>query len=61
GENIARGAFSVEEALEGWSRSREHRKNLLHDAYTHLGVGYATGRDADGWTVVWVQDFARPR
>lgn len=61
GENIARGALSVEEALAGWTRSREHRKNLLHGAFTGLGVGYAAGRDADGWTVVWVQDFARPK
>jgi len=61
GENIARGALSVEEALAGWTRSREHRNNLLHGAFTGLGVGYAAGRDADGWTVVWVQDFARPK
>ncbi|HEX5759012.1 MAG TPA: CAP domain-containing protein [Thermoanaerobaculia bacterium] len=60
GENIARGALSVEEALAGWNRSRPHRRNLLHRSYEHLGVGFAAGRGAEGWTVVWVQDFARP-
>ncbi len=58
GENIARGQTSVEEVLAAWRRSRDHRKNLLHPGFTRLGVGMARGRTPDGWTVVWVQNFA---
>jgi uncharacterized protein YkwD len=58
GENIARGQTSVEEVLAAWRRSRDHRRNLLHPGFTRLGVGMARGRTPDGWTVVWVQNFA---
>lgn len=58
GENIARGQTSVEEVLGAWRRSRDHRRNLLHPGFSRLGVGMARGRTADGWTVVWVQNFA---
>ncbi len=60
GENIARGPYSVEEVLAAWNKSRDHRRNLLHRGFTHLGVGVARGRGPDGWTVLWVQDFATP-
>jgi uncharacterized protein YkwD len=61
GENIARGPYSVEEVLTAWHKSRDHRRNLLHPGFTHLGAGMARGRGPDGWTVIWVQDFARPQ
>lgn len=60
GENIARGQYSVAEVLTAWSRSRDHRRNLLNSSFRHLGIGMARGKGADGWTVVWVQNFARP-
>ena len=57
GENIARGPFTVPEAMDNWMASREHRRNLLHPGFTHLGVGIAVGRNSIGNTVLWVQDF----
>jgi uncharacterized protein YkwD len=59
-ENIARGPLSVDEAMDNWLSSRDHRRNLLHPGFTDLGVGIAVGRNSGGYTVVWVQDFGRP-
>jgi uncharacterized protein YkwD len=59
GENIARGALSVNEVMDNWMASREHRNNLLHPGFAHLGVGVAVGRNSVGYTVLWVQDFGR--
>jgi uncharacterized protein YkwD len=61
GENIARGAFSVQEVMNNWMGSTEHRRNLLLPAFTHLGAGVVVGRNAAmGDTVIWVQDFGSP-
>ena len=60
-ENIARGPTSVEEAMSAWMQSRGHRANLLNRGLTEIGVGCAVGRNATGYTVLWVQDFGRPR
>ena len=59
GENIARGALSVNEVMDNWMASREHRNNLLHPGFTDLGVGVAVGRNSVGYTVLWVQNFGR--
>lgn len=61
GENIARGPFTVAEAMDNWMGSREHRRNLLHPKLRDLGVGIAVGRNAIGYTVIWVQDFGNSR
>ena len=60
-ENIARGPASVEDAMSAWMQSRGHRSNLLNPAFREMGVGCAVGRSTVGDTVVWVQDFGRPR
>jgi uncharacterized protein YkwD len=61
GENIARGPFAVEEVMNNWMGSTEHRRNLLLPAFTHLGVGLVVGHNAAmGDTVIWVQDFGSP-
>lgn len=44
GENIGRfrnstGAFSPQDVVTGWMNSPNHRENILHPDYTHLGVG----------------------
>jgi len=59
-ENIARGPFTVDEAMDNWMLSREHRGNLLHPAFRDLGVGIAVGRNSVGLTVLWVQDLGAP-
>jgi uncharacterized protein YkwD len=60
-ENIARGPTSVEESMNAWMQSRGHRSNLLNPAFREMGVGCAVGHGAIGDTVLWVQDFGRPR
>ncbi|HYX24333.1 MAG TPA: CAP domain-containing protein [Thermoanaerobaculia bacterium] len=61
GENIARGPMAVQEVMDNWMGSTEHRRNLLLPAFTHLGVGVAVGHNAAmGDTVIWVQDFGSP-
>lgn len=39
GENIAAQYPDAPAAMEGWLNSKGHREALLHDDYTHLGVG----------------------
>jgi len=45
-------------ALDGWMKSRGHRKNMLHDDYTHTGIGVAI--DEDGRTF-FTQLFMLPK
>lgn len=53
GENIAAGYRSVRAACSGWKRSSGHRENMLRDAYTHVGGGYARS----GGRAYYVQVF----
>jgi uncharacterized protein YkwD len=54
-ENIAAGATTPQEVVEGWMKSPEHRRNVLGEALVEVGVGYWAGGD-DGF--YWVADFA---
>lgn len=56
-ENIAAGTPTAEAVVAGWIRSPPHRANLLSDAYTAMGAGYAVAGDGRPY---WVQVFARP-
>lgn len=59
GENIVEQRFSVEEALEAWLSSVEHRRNILHPDCREMGLGLAIGEGYDaapgGYRVIWVQ------
>ena len=39
GENHAANYMDAPAAVEGWFNSKDDRENLLHDEYTHLGIG----------------------
>jgi uncharacterized protein YkwD len=54
-ENIAAGASTPQEVVEGWMGSPVHRRNVLGTAFTELGVGYWPGGNAGFY---WVADFA---
>lgn len=56
GENIDRGQFDTFDALDGWLGSDVHRENLLSTDFTHIGVGFAYNKDADGY-FYGTQDF----
>ena len=53
-ENIAAGAETPREVVEGWTTSSVHRRNMLGAAYTEIGVGYWPGGSAGFY---WVADF----
>ena len=54
-ENIASGAETPREVVDGWMGSSVHRRNMLGAAYTRVGVGYWAGGRAGFY---WVADFA---
>jgi len=53
GENIARGQTTPKYAHEGWMESRRHRKNILRDVFSRIGVGYVDCRDRPIWVTVF--------
>ena len=53
-ENIAAGQMSSEEVVKEWMDSPVHRKNILNESYTHVGVGYAKG---GAYRTYWTQLF----
>jgi uncharacterized YkwD family protein/spore coat assembly protein SafA len=54
GENIAVGQTSPEQVVKEWMNSPGHRKNILNDTYTYIGVGYAKG---GSYGTYWTQMF----
>ena len=58
GENIAAGQRTPEEVVEGWMNSEGHRKNILNEQFTHIGVGYVEG---GSYRTYWTQLFMTPR
>jgi uncharacterized protein YkwD len=61
GENIASGQSTVDEVMDGWMASDEHRPNILSKVYTEAGFGLAIGKNKGGVQIIWVQVFGRPR
>ncbi|MGP4059354.1 CAP domain-containing protein [Halobacillus sp. H74] len=59
GENIAAGQRTPEQVVEGWMNSEGHRANILHEDFTHIGVGYIEG--AGPYHTYWTQLFMKPR
>jgi len=57
GENIAKGQKTAQAVMTSWMNSPGHRKNILSEKFTEIGVGLA--KDANG-TTYWTQQFIRP-
>lgn len=55
GENIARGADSAHEVVDGWMNSPAHRDNIMDCRFLEMGLGLAFD---DERTPYWVQDLA---
>ncbi len=51
-ENIAMGQRSLEEAMEDWRRSPEHRRNMLQNPASHIGFARARAGGRDYWVLV---------
>ncbi len=60
GENIASGATTAQEAVDGWIASPGHCENLMDPRFTQSGVAYAASRYGAP-RILWVQDFGAPR
>lgn len=54
GENIAAGQSTPEEVVRAWMNSEGHRKNILNEGYTRIGVGYVSGGSYGHY---WTQMF----
>ncbi|SFK41570.1 uncharacterized protein, YkwD family [Halobacillus dabanensis] len=59
GENIAAGQRTPEQVVDGWMNSEGHRANILHEDFTHIGVGYIEGTGP--YKRYWTQLFMTPR
>ena len=59
GENVATGHTSAQQVVGRWLKSDGHRKNILNENYTCIGIGLEknTGNRYGGYT--WVQLFAQ--
>lgn len=60
GENIAEGYFSSQELHEAWMNSEGHRKNILSDSYTEIGVAILPFQQNGQTSYLAVQHFASP-
>ncbi|MET3683155.1 putative YkwD family protein [Alkalibacillus flavidus] len=54
GENLAKGQRTAEEVMEGWMNSEGHRKNILHDGFTEIGIGYVKDSHQTYWTQMFI-------
>lgn len=53
GENIAHGQRTPEQVVNEWMDSEEHRKNILNNKFTHIGVGFV--KDGYYWTQMFIE------
>jgi uncharacterized protein YkwD len=51
-ENIAWGYRHPDQVVAGWTRSRDHRRNLLHREIREIGIATATGNGRQYWVMV---------
>lgn len=54
GENVGAGQHTTEEIYRDWMASPGHRRLLLARGYTHMGLGFARGRNGRRY---WTQVF----
>ena len=55
-ENIATGQNTVQEVMNGWSKSRSHYKNMVTSEFTHVGFGMAKKKGSNN-KKYWVQNL----
>ena len=58
GENIAWNPRSAKDVVAGWMNSEGHRKNILNDTFTEIGVAVAKNANGEPY---WVQVFGKPQ
>ena len=60
GENIAAGAMTPAEVMEGWLHSPAHCENIMDARFAEIGIAFAVNM-ASAELVFWTQDFAARR
>lgn len=60
GENLAIDFITAEGTVKAWMESENHKKNLLDDEYTEIGVAAVSGSFEGAGTIVVSQIFGRP-
>ena len=60
GENIAAGAMTPNQVMEGWLASPAHCENIMDSRFTLIGIAYAENLQTAS-AVFWTQDFAAHR
>ncbi|RYG72361.1 SCP-like extracellular protein [Lentibacillus lipolyticus] len=53
GENIAKGQRTPQQVVDAWMDSKEHRKNILDESFTHIGVGFT--EKGKYWTQMFIE------
>lgn len=62
GENLALGNFQTsKEVVNAWMNSPGHRKNILSETYTEIGVAAGKGMYEGRYTWIVVQSFGTPQ
>lgn len=56
GENIAAGYDDAVEVTFGWFQSSGHRKNMLNESFSYLGIGVAFDQNSD-YATYYTQNF----
>ncbi|MBY0121266.1 SCP-like extracellular protein [Bacillus sp. S/N-304-OC-R1] len=52
GENIAQGQPTPQEVVQAWMNSEGHRKNILSNNFTNIGIGY--DQNGNYWTQMFI-------
>lgn len=60
GENLAVNFFDAKDVVNAWMESTDHRKNILDNNFTEIGIAAARGSFQGKDTVFVVQMFGRP-
>lgn len=60
GENLARGFYSAEEAIEAWKQSPTHYANLIDPNYRDIGISIEQGEYNGKPTIFIAQHFGAP-
>lgn len=61
GENLAVHYFQAEDVQSAWMASPSHRKNILDERFTEVGVGIVQGSFEDYNSTIVVQMFGTPK
>lgn len=61
GENLAIGFLESNEVNQAWLDSPSHRKNIMNENYTEIGIAVVSGEFQGNYTTVVVQLFGKPQ